>query len=132
MTANPEEVEMSEQEAQVAAGPIRFVVEHRNVGEDGGPTVRVMGSADDHEYLRFDMFRANAHYHYEPPDAKERIVNIDTVAVGDSVDWVIERLRERLSPMLTEAGGAALAGDLDGSELAGAVDEVEKLVRNAP
>jgi hypothetical protein len=121
---------MSEQEGQVVAGPIRFVVEHRNVGEDGGPTVRVMGSADDHEYLRFDMFRVNAHYHYEPPDGKERIVDIDTVAVGDSVDWVIERLRKRLSPMLTEAGAAKLTDDLDGSMLADAVDEVEQLVRN--
>src|SRR5262245_20734924 len=123
---------MSENEAQVDAGPIRFVVEHRNVGADGGPTVRVMGTGDDHEYLRFDMFRANAHYHYEPPGADERIVGIDTVAVGDSVDWVIERLRGRLTPMLTEAGATALAGDLDDATLADAVDEVEKLVRNAP
>ncbi len=121
---------MSQQEAQVEAGPIRFIVEHRNVGADGGPTVRVMGSGDDHEYLRFDMFRANAHYHYEPPGAAERIVGIDTVAVGDSVDWVIERLRARLTPMLTEAGGQVLANDLDGATVEQAVDEVEKLVRN--
>jgi hypothetical protein len=121
---------MAEQDSEVSAGPINFVVEHRNVGADGGPTVRVNGTADRHEYLRFDMFRANAHYHYEPPGGDERILNIDTVAVGDPVDWVIDRLRERLTPMLNEAGGQSLASELDDATLARAMDEVESLVRN--
>src|SRR5437867_5869355 len=63
--------------ARVAAGPLTFVVEHRTVVQDGveagGPTVRVLGAADEHEYLRFDMFNMNPHYHYEPPAEKERI-----------------------------------------------------------
>jgi hypothetical protein len=125
---------MAEQNSHVAAGPITFMVEHRSVVQDGveagGPTVRVLGSDDDHEYLRFDMFNVNAHYHYEPPAEKERILMIDTVAEGDPVDWGIERLRARLAPMLTEAGADALAEKLDDATLSTAVDQVEKLVRN--
>jgi len=123
----------AEQNSHVGAGPITFMVEHRNVVQDGveagGPTVRVLGSEDQHEYLRFDMFNVNAHYHYEPPAEKERILMIDTVADGDPVDWSLERLRERLAPMLVAAGGEALANDLDSATLADAVDHVENLVR---
>src|SRR5262245_30167381 len=116
----------------VAAGPVRFVVEHRTVVQDGveagGPTVRVLGG-DEHEYLRFDMFNVNPHYHYEPPSEKERILMIDTVAEGDAVSWGIARLRGRLVPMLVEAGGKDLADALDEQTLARAVDDVESLVR---
>jgi hypothetical protein len=117
----------------VTAGPITFVVEHRAVVQDGveagGPTVRVLGGDDDHEYLRFDMFNVNAHYHYEPPAEQERVLMIDTVAEGDAVSWGIARLRARLRPMLVAAGGQGLADALDEQMLARAVDDVESLVR---
>jgi hypothetical protein len=119
----------------VTAGPIRFVVEHRSVAQDGvetgGPTVRVLGGDDDHEYLRFDMFNVNPHYHYEPPAEPERILMIDTVAEGDAVSWGLARLRDRLAPMLVAAGGQNLAQALDEQVVARAVDDVESLARNA-
>ena len=118
----------------VAAGPITFVVEHRTIvqngSESGGPTVRVLGADDDHEYLRFDMFNVSPHYHYEPPSDEERILMIDTVAEGDAVSWGLVRLRDRLVPMLVEAGGKTLADALDQQTLSGAIDEVESFVRN--
>ena len=118
----------------VTAGPITFVVEHRAVVQDGveagGPTVRVLGGDDDHEYLRFDMFNVNPHYHYEPPGDQERILMIDTVADGDAVSWAIARLRDRLAPMLVAAGGQGLVDALDEPTLTHAVDEVESFVRN--
>ena len=119
----------------VAAGRITFVVEHRALVEDGvesgGPTVRVLGGDDDHEYLRFDMFNINPHYHYEPPAHAERILMIDTVADGDPVSWGLARLRERLLPMLVAAGGQDLAEGLDEQIVAHAVDDVESLVRRS-
>ena len=119
--------------ATVAAGSIKFVVEHRAVAQDGveagGPTVRVLGDEDDHEYLRFDMFNVNPHYHYEPPAEPERILMIDTVAEGDAVAWGIARLRHRLVPMLVAAGGQDLADALSEPVVARAVDDVESLVR---
>ena len=125
-----------ESAATVQAGPITFVVEHRTVVQDGveagGPTVRVLGGTDEHEYLRFDMFNVNPHYHYEPPDHEERILMIDTIAEGDAVTWGIARLRERLVPMLVAANGNTMADALDEQTLACAVDEVESLVRTPP
>jgi len=127
---------MAGEGSSVPAGPITFVVEHRVVAQDGveagGPTVRVLGSDDDHEYLRFDMFNVSPHYHYEPPADQERIVMIDTVADGDAVSWGITRLRDRLAPMLVAAGGHGLADALDEQTLARAVDDVESLVRQSP
>ena len=119
--------------ATVTTGSITFVVEHRVLVQDGveagGPTVRVLGSDDDHEYLRFDMFNVNPHYHYEPPAEQERILMIDTVADGDAVSWGLARLRHRLAPMLVAAGGRGLADALDEKTLASALDDVEGLVR---
>ena len=120
----------------VSAGPITFVVQHRALVQDGvesgGPTVRVLGGDDEHEYLRFDLFNFSPHYHYEPPAEQERILMIDTVAEGDVVSWGVTRLRDRLVPMLVAAGGQGLADALDAQVLAQAVDDVESLVRNPP
>jgi hypothetical protein len=117
----------------VVAGPITFVVEHRTIVQEGveagGPTIRVLGRDDEHEYLRFDMFDVNPHYHYEPPGHDERILVLDTVAEGDAVSWAIARLRDRLGPMLSEADGSALADAVDDLTLTRAVDEVESLAR---
>jgi hypothetical protein len=117
----------------VTAGPITFVVEHRTVVQDGvetgGPTVRVLGGDDGHEYLRFDMFHLSPHYHYEPRDEPERVLMLDTAAEGDAVDWGITRLRDRLVPMLAAAGAAELADALDAATVASADDDVESLVR---
>jgi hypothetical protein len=122
-----------ERAGTVAAGPITFVVEHRTVVQDGveagGPTIRVLGASDEHEYLRFDMFNVNPHYHYEPPEHAERILMLDTVADGDAVAWALSRLRDRLTPMLAEADAASLADALDEQAVARAIDEVESLVR---
>jgi hypothetical protein len=116
--------------ATVTAGAITFVVEHRTVQQDGvetgGPTVRVLGGD---EYLRLDMFHASPHYHYEPPDAPERVLMLDTDAEGDAVDWGIAKLRDRLAPMLVAAGGQDLAAALDDATLTAALDDVESLVR---
>lgn len=117
----------------IDAGPLTFVVEHRRLVqagvETGGPTIRVLGTDDGHEYLRFDMFEVGAHYHYEPPGADERIVRLDTVAEGDPLDWLIGRLQRRLAPMLAAAGGDELLSGLDETLLAGAVERVERYAR---
>ncbi len=117
----------------IEAGPVSFVVEHRRLVQDGveagGPTVRVVGTDDGHEYLRFDMFDVGAHYHYEPPGADERILRLDTVAEGEPIAWMVARLQRRLAPMLTAAGGEHLVGALDDRQLAGAVELVERHAR---
>jgi hypothetical protein len=118
----------------VAAGPITFVVEFRRSSQDGvsagGPTVRVSGTDDSHEYLRIDMFDRGPHYHYEPPgDVPERRLYLDTVAEGDAVEWGLDRLRRRLGPMMEEAQGGGIYAAANADELTRAVDDVERIVR---
>jgi hypothetical protein len=124
----------TDQEHRVAAGSLTFTVERRALDpgkpDQSGPTIRVLGTDDGHEYLRFDMFKAGAHYHYEPPGAaSERRVMLDTVAEGDPLEWVVDRLRNRLGPMLTEAGGGSLLGGADGDALHEAIAVIEKQLR---
>jgi hypothetical protein len=130
----------AERASRVRAGPITFTVEHRRVVQAGvevsGPTIRVVGADDDHEYLRFDMFNRDAHYHYMSPSTEtneqaERVVVLDTVAEGEPVSWAIDRLRGRFAPMLANAGGQRLVDLLDEDTLREAVDEVEVLIRAA-
>ena len=47
---------------------LEFLVESRDIGEDGGPTIRVYGMAQGErvQLLRFDCFRKAPHYHYDP------------------------------------------------------------------
>ena len=128
--------ETSATETAVAAGPVTFLVEYRAVGVGAGPTIRVVGSDDGHEYLRFDMFSNGPHYHYSPPpsddpEATERILKLDTVADGEAVAWAISTLRARLAPMLEAAGGEHLARQLDDATVGTAVDKVEALARSA-
>ena len=103
---------------------------------DRGVSIHVRGTADGHEYLRFDVFDDNPHYHYAHPAAPgEPVVNnfvdFDAVALGDMLPWAIDRLRMRLAPMLTEAGGGHLVARLDHERIASAIDEVQPLAERA-
>ena len=124
---------------RVVAGPITFMVEYRSVGQGGneasGPTIRVLDGEDDHEYLRFDLFDINPHYHYSPRGGVAadtgRVVMLDTVAEGEPVAWAIDRLHDRLRPMLASVGGENLVDALDEDTLSAAVDEVQNLLHEA-
>jgi len=115
----------------VPAGPIRFVVESRQltneilfaelpesrdnveagtVFDDFGATLHVYGADDGLEHLRFDCFEHEPHYHYIMHAKGGNLVcRIDEVAEGDPVSWTIGRVRERLVPMLELAGATELA-----------------------
>jgi hypothetical protein len=99
---------------------------------DVGVSLHVCAASDGHEYLRFDCFVEEPHYHYiDPSGDRNRVVPFDDVAGGDMLLWAIERLRTRLPEMLTAAGGGGLAGEIDTARLAEAVDEVERLAARA-
>ncbi len=100
--------------------------------EDNGVSIHVVAADDGHEYLRFDCFRDGPHYHYiEPSGEKQTIVDFDPVALGEMLPWTLLQLRERLAPMLTYSGGAALAGTLDTAAITQALEEVERLAHEA-
>lgn len=78
---------------------------------DEGISVHVV--ADGHEYLRFDAFVDDPHYHYIDKEAgTNTIVEFDQVAHGPVKPWVLTQLRSRLPEMLSHAGAAAVAETL--------------------
>jgi len=103
---------------------------------DEGVSVHVSGTADEHEYLRFDLFDDEPHYHYiHPPSESAAVVNnvvdFDAVALGDMLPWAMERLRTRLPEMLAAAGGSHLVEQLDPALVGRVVDEVEAMAERA-
>ena len=103
---------------------------------DEGVASHVGGTDDGHEYVRFDVFDDEPHYHYvhKPAPGADLINNViafDAVAGGDMLPWAVDRLRTRLGAMLTEAGGQDVAARLDDRLVNEAVDRVEALARQA-
>lgn len=94
---------------------------------DEGVSIHVASAETGHEYLRFDAFDAEPHYHYihDGPDVANHVVPFDAVAGGDMLSWTFERLRTRLPEMLTEAGAAELAARVDLGVVERALAEVE-------
>ena len=99
---------------------------------DNGVSIHIIGTRDDHEYLRFDMFEQEPHYHYiDPSGESQRIVDYDRVALGAMLPWTLSQIGTRLADMLEHAGGAALVRDLDVERIGASLPEVEKLAREA-
>lgn len=96
---------------------------------DEGVTVHVFDASDGHEYLRFDMFDDEPHYHYIHKTTDGSIVNnvidFDVPALGDMLPWTFERLHTRLAIMLAQAGGDALAQLVDSEIVDQALADVE-------
>jgi hypothetical protein len=96
---------------------------------DEGVSIHVWGTDDEHEYLRFDIFDDEPHYHYNHrgDEIVNNVIDFDTVALGDMLPWVFECLRTRLAPMLVEAGGAHLVGALDAARVDEVLRDVEAM-----
>jgi hypothetical protein len=122
LEANYEGEAMEEIQAAVAGKTV----------EDNGVSLHIVGADDDHEYLRFDMFEHEPHYHYiDKSGASQTIMEFDRVAMGEMLPWALEQLRRRLPQMLRHAGGADLAGKLDPSRVERSLAEVERLALEA-
>ncbi|MGH0033892.1 MAG: DUF7700 domain-containing protein [Myxococcota bacterium] len=100
--------------------------------QDNGVSLHVIGVEDGHEYLRFDLFEQEPHYHYiDRSGESQTIIDFDRVAHGPMLPWALGQLRERLVPMLEHAGGGALVPRIDADRVAESLVEVEKLAREA-
>ncbi len=104
---------------------------------DQGVSLHVTETDGGHEYLRFDAFDDEPHYHYihrTAPGTKtivNNVIDFDTAAHGDMLTWALERIRTRLAEMLTEAGGAHLVPGLDPETIDDVVDGLEPVARQA-
>jgi hypothetical protein len=95
--------------------------------DDRGVSLHVCAEQDgeEREFLRFDCFEEDPHYHYV--SWRERVndmVHLDPIADGDSIAWALERIRTRLPQMLERAGAPEVAGQLDSSALEAALPRV--------
>jgi hypothetical protein len=99
---------------------------------DAGVSIHVCGTDDHHEYLRFDVFDGEPHYHYvHRSGAVNNVIDFDEHAHGEMLPWAVECLRHRLSAMLPHAGGEHLVAGLDDAVLQPVVDEVAALAQKA-
>jgi hypothetical protein len=97
---------------------------------DEGVSVHVVSVADDHEFIRFDMFVDEPHYHYVDKAAgTNTLVFYDTVANGPMVTWTLSQLRHRLPDMVRHAGGAEVADSIDPALATAIADGVEAHLR---
>lgn len=77
---------------------------------DEGLSIHIESIADDHEYIRFDAFDDDPHYHYVDKAAgTNTLVGFDVAAHGPVVPWVLGQIRDRLDPMLRRAGASHVA-----------------------
>ncbi len=143
---------VEENTAWFDAGAVRIGVEYRLLddaiaaaaqlsaaaGESGGEAVvndrgvslHVCGEQDGEwrEFLRFDCFAEDPHYHYVGwRDKTNEMLHLDPVADGDPLAWALERIRTRLPQMLTRAG----AGDVAARVAQGRVEAVLAKVTEA-
>lgn len=101
---------------------------------DNGVSLHVSDAQDRHEYLRFDVFDNEPHYHYihkATDPIINNVVTFDPFACGDMFPFAIRCLRERLPEMLPRAGAAHLVDQIDAVVLNAVVDEVEMLASDA-
>ena len=112
-------------------GGVELHVDQRNFGSDGGPSVRVYGEADSEniQLLRFDCFRKDPHYHYDPSGKNDQR-SLDKTSVPDSVAWTIKQLGHNLVEMIHTAGYASVAEQVDQAAVAQVLPEVESLMRD--
>ncbi len=83
---------------------------------DRGVSIHVFGneSGERLEYLRFDCFDEDPHYHYVSwSHRSNEMLHIDPVAEGDPLAWALARLRTRLPQMLRRAGAKEAAERFD-------------------
>ena len=111
-------------------GGVELHVDNRSLGADGGPSVRVYGEADGKniQLLRFDCFRKDPHYHYDPSGKNDQR-HLDKTSVPDSVAWTIEQLGQNLVEMVRTAGYSGVANQVDQAAVAQVLPEVESLMR---
>jgi len=138
---------VAEREDSFQAGPIRVGVEFRLLtdaiaaaadleaarGDERGQTaglddrgvalhVYAEQDGEEREFLRFDCFQEDPHYHYVSwRDKANDMVHLDPVADGDALAWALERIRTRLPQMLVRAGAPDVAARVDATALEAAM-----------
>jgi hypothetical protein len=95
--------------------------------DDRGVSIHVFGAQDDEEreFLRFDCFVEDPHYHYISwRDKRNEMLHMDCVATGDPVEFALQCIERRLPELLAHAGALELAAEVDTASLTRVLPEV--------
>jgi hypothetical protein len=100
---------------------------------DEGVSLHVCGAEDGHEYIRFDVFLSDPHYHYNHGGGEivNNVIEFDVAAHGDMLPWALGCIRSRLDSMLPQAGGSHLVAGLDRGAIQAALEQIEPLADQA-
>lgn len=92
------------------AGSVWLTVEYRHFGGDEGYDIRVYAEVDGspRQILRFDCFKFQPHYHYDPLGRDERI-ELAGYGMSDALLWTIQQIENHLPEMVLRAGYAQIA-----------------------
>lgn len=96
--------------------------------DDRGVSIHVFAADTRDEYLRFDAFEGNPHYHYIVPGSHHVMVPFDDVAEPNFVGWVVERLKTRLSEMLRCIPATELADRIEMAAVRKEIPAVETAI----
>ena len=113
----------------IEAGPVRFGIEFRELANDRGIAIHVLGDVgnEEVELLTFDCFEKAPHYQYGPR-AKNQRLYLDTTAVPDPLAWALDLFKGgKLASMLERAGYNDHAAKLNPSILAERLETVESI-----
>jgi hypothetical protein len=98
---------------------------------DTGPSFHVLDASDRFEYIRFDCFADDPHYHYLSPSLDYGVIKLgfDTAANGPMIPWILAMISDRLPIMLAKAGAAHLASKVDQSAMPRVAAELGGVLR---
>lgn len=94
---------------------------------DEGMSLHVFATDGLVEYLRFDCFDDEPHYHYIVPETGNTFVRYDAVSNGPMLPWAAQAIRQRSQEMLRAVGAGDLADAVDEDLLGTVVDKALEL-----
>jgi len=97
--------------------------------DDRGVSIHIHGNQDgeEREFLRFDCFEEDPHYHYiNWRDRSNEMLHMDPAATGDPVAFALHCIEQRLPALLERAGAGDVASQVDMTELRQILPEVER------
>jgi hypothetical protein len=121
------------EEVRFPAGNVIFAVRELHTRQGDGVSVDILADAVDQEVsiIRLDWFPKTPHYHYNPKPGRNPEMPLDPALIGDSMDWFLERIPDRLPAMVNSAGHPDVAKAIDRSALTRVLPEVKNAAQQA-
>ena len=116
---------------EIVAEARRAVGNDNTALEDRGVALHVFDTETGLEYLRFDAFSEDPHYHYISPGEYHFVIGFDEPAHGDCLEWCLRTISSRTAAMLAEVGATALAARVDNAAIAAVLPAVREAALQA-